>query len=303
MWNPSRRTLLTAAAAPAVLRTYAFEYWDVFTRTRFTGNPLAVFLRADGLGNEQMQAIARETNLSETTFVFRQGQANRVRIFTPTGELDFAGHPTLGTAMCLWRKGMAKIVLEENVGPVPVEFRVDTEGVYGEMLQPEPTFAEEHDPQVVAKLAGLPVTDLDSRYPIQNVSTGRPNLLVMVKSLKAIQAVRVDWKAVGEYFATGDRARSFYFLTAETEAGGRYHARKLTPRTEDPVTGSAAGSAIAWLVSRKLVGSGERIVIEQGAEVSRPGQLFVSAERAGNGATRVKVGGYCVKAWSGEMRG
>jgi trans-2,3-dihydro-3-hydroxyanthranilate isomerase len=132
------------------------------------------------------------------------------------------------------------------------------------------------------------------------VSTGRPNLIVMLKTLRAMRALRVDWNGVADYFASGDKARSFYFLTEETEDGGKYHARKLTPRTEDPVTGSAAGSAIAWLVSRKLVGSGERIVVEQGAEVSRPGKLYVSAEAARSGATQVRVGGYCVKAWTGQ---
>jgi trans-2,3-dihydro-3-hydroxyanthranilate isomerase len=302
MRNPSRRSLLVAAAPPS--RTYSFEYWDVFSDRRFTGNPLAVFTNADGLEKEEMLAIARETNLSETTFVFpRSSSAKgvRTRIFTPVTEYDFAGHPTLGTAMSLWRRGMTQVVLELNVGPVPVQFRMDGSGMYGEMLQPEPKFAEEHDAGVIAKLVGLPVGDMDTRHPIQNVSTGRPNLIVVVKSLRALQSLRVDWNAATEYFAGGDRARSFYFLTAEAEAGARFRARKLTPRTEDPVTGSAAGSAISWLVSRKIVGSGERIVIAQGAEVSRPGKLYVSAAAAGFGATQVKVGGYCVKAWSGEM--
>jgi trans-2,3-dihydro-3-hydroxyanthranilate isomerase len=123
----------------------------------------------------------------------------------------------------------------------------------------------------------------------------------MLKSLKAIRAIRVDWNAVADYFAQGDKARSFYFLTPETESDARFHARKLTPRTEDPVTGSAAGSAIAWLVAHKLVGSGEQIVIEQGAEVQRSGKLYVAADLAGTTATNVKVGGYAVKTWIGEL--
>ena len=106
---------------------------------------------------------------------------------------------------------------------------------------------------------------------------------------------------MNEYFPSGDRQRSFYFLTRETEAGARFHARKLTPRTEDPATGSAAGSAIAWLVSRKLVGSGEQAVIEQGSEVSRPSKLYVSAELNGGRVGHVLVGGYAVKVWTGEM--
>ena len=283
-------------------RTFAFEYWDVFTKRRFTGNPLAVFTNANGLSTEQMAAIARETNLSETTFVLPASPAGvRTRIFTPVSELDFAGHPTLGTAMSLWRRRMMKVVLHLNVGPVPVEYRVDSEGMYGEMVQPEPIFAETHEATAIAKLIGLPVTALDTRHPIQNVSTGRPNLIVLLKSRSAMRALKVDWPAVNDYFASGDRSRGFYFITAETERGGKFLARKLTPRTEDPVTGSAAGSAIAWLVSHKLAASGERLMIEQGADVSRPGELYVSAEVSGTGATRVKVGGFCVKAWTGQM--
>jgi trans-2,3-dihydro-3-hydroxyanthranilate isomerase len=293
---------MAAAGAP-----YSFEYWDVFTKRRFSGNPLAVFTNAVGLAATDMAAIARETNLSETTFVFRRPTAEeaskgiRTRIFTPVTEYDFAGHPTLGTAMSLWRAGMKKVVLELNVGPVPVEYRVDGEGMYGEMIQPEPKFGEVHEPAAIARLIGLAESELDTRHPIQNVSTGRPNLLVLLKSVRALQSLRVDWNAVSEYFAGGDKARGFYFLTAETERGGRFRARKLNSRTEDPVTGSAAGSAIAWLVSRKMVGSGERVMIEQGREVSRPGELYVSAEAAVQGATRVKVGGFCVKCWTGTM--
>jgi trans-2,3-dihydro-3-hydroxyanthranilate isomerase len=304
----TRRAVLGTGAVMAAARpAYAFEYWDVFTKRRLTGNPLAVFPNATGLEAGQMAAIARETNLSETTFVFRRPAAAetakgiRTRIFTPVTEYDFAGHPTLGTAMSLWRRGMTRVVLELNVGPVPVEFRVDAEGQYGEMIQPEPRFGEVHEPEAIAKLIGLPVTEIDTRQPVQTVSTGRPNLIVLLKSLRALQALRMDWMAVNEYLADGDRTRGFYFLTPETERGGRFRARKLTARTEDPVTGSAAGSAIAWLVSRKLAGSGERLMIEQGAEVSRPGELYVSAETAGAGATRVKVGGYCVKCWAGSM--
>ena len=186
-------------------------------------------------------------------------------------------------------------------GPVPVEYRLNGEGMYGEMVQPEPKFEEEHDPATIAKLIGLQVQDLDTRHPVQNVSTGRPNLIVMLKSLRAIRALKPDWIAVADYLASGEKARGFYFLTTETERGGKFHARKLNSRTEDPVTGSAAGSAIAWLVSKRLVGSGETVMIEQGAEVSRPGEMYVSAELSGAKATRVKVGGFCVKVWAGAM--
>ncbi len=300
---------LCPGAVPAAKPSYPFEYWDVFTDRRFTGNPLPVFTRADGLSPDQMRAIAAETNLSETAFVFRRPAAEekangvRTRIFTPVTEYDFAGHPVLGTAFSLWKPGVTRVVLHLNIGPVPVDLRAEGGKLYGVMLQPQPVLAEVHEPAVIAKLIGLPLSDLDTRYAIQNVSTGRPNLIVMLKTLKAIRALRIDWNAATSYFASGDKERSFYFLTPETETGARYHARKLTPRTEDPATGSAAGSAIAWLVNYGLVASGEGIVIEQGSEVSRPGSLYVSAELTGSSLTDVQVGGYGVKSWSGEMPG
>lgn len=296
----TRRTAfaLTAAAplfAAAAKPNYHFEYWDVFTDRPFTGNPLAVFTDAEGLAPDQMRAIAAETNLSETTFLFRRPAAEekakgvRTRIFTPTTEYDFAGHPALGTAFALWRPGTTRITLDLNVGPVPIDLKFEAGKLYGTMTQPKPVFGETHDPEKIAKLIGLPLTDLDTTHPIQSVSTGRPNLIVMLKSLKAIQALKIDWSAAKDL--------AFYFLTPETETGANYHARKLTPKTEDPVTGSAAGAAIAWLVAQKLVEPNKTITIEQGREVNRPGKLYVSADDKGT----VKVGGYGVKTWTGQL--
>ena len=141
----TRRCLLSLVASGAVLnagyarRRYAFEYWDVFTRQALQGNPLCVFLDAQGLTDQEMLALARETNLSETAFVLPD---NRVRIWTPVEEYPFAGHPTLGTAMALRKSSMKQIVLQEKIGPVPVDFEEHSDGmVYGEMLQPAPIFA------------------------------------------------------------------------------------------------------------------------------------------------------------------
>lgn len=303
---PSRRLFLgltaaagmDAAAPPA--RRFAFEYWDVFTKTPLSGNPLCVFLAARGMTDAEMQAIARETNLSETTFVIPPA---RVRIFSPTEEYPFAGHPTLGTAMALRKPGMREIVLQENIGPVPVAFEQQADGlVYGEMTQAEPVFAEEHPKDAIARLLHIQPGDLLADAPVVNVSTGRPNLIVMLKSLRVLKSLEPDWALIRRYFEPGDRQRGFYFLTPETEtAGARFHARKLTPRTEDPVTGSAAGCAAAYLVARGLAKSGERFIIEQGAEVHRQGHLYVSAVKSGTGATDVRVGGYCVRVSRGEL--
>ena len=281
-------------------RRYAFEYWDVFTRLTLQGNPLCVFLDAQGLSDQEMLALARETNLSETTFVL---PSNRVRIWSPVEEYPFAGHPTLGTAMALRKPGMKQIVLQEKIGPVPVDFEEHADGfVYGEMLQPEPVFAEEHKAEDIAGLLRVSTGDLLKGAPILNISTGRPNLVVLFSKLATIKALQPDWPRIHEYFAKGDRQRGFYFLTPETETpGARYHARKLTPRSEDPATGSAAGCAAAYFAQQGWVKSGERISIEQGAEMGRPSELLVSAEKAGDKVGNVRVGGYAVKSLRGEL--
>ena len=288
------------AGRTAGSRRYAFEYWDVFTRHALAGNPLCVFLDAQGLSDQQMQALARETNLSETTFVL---PGNHVRIWTPVEEYPFAGHPTLGSAMAMRKAGMKQIVLQEKIGPVPVDFEDHADGfTYGEMVQPDPIFAEEHKREDIARLLNISATDLLSDAPIVNVSTGRPNLLVMLKKLATIKALQPDWARIREYFAGGDHQRGFYFLTPETESGGaRFHARKLTQRNEDPATGAAAGCAAAYFVERGWVKSAERISLEQGAEVGLPSELFISAEKAAGQITNVRVGGYSVKSFRGEI--
>jgi len=287
-------------AANTATRHYIFEYWDVFTRTPLAGNPLCVFLDARGLSDLEMLSLARETNLSETTFVLPE---NRVRIWSPVEEYPFAGHPTLGTAIALRKPGMKQIVLQEKIGPVPVEFEEQADGfVYGEMLQPAPVFGEEHKPEDIAALLHVATTDLLGGAPILNISTGRPNLIVMFKNLATVKALQPDWPRIREYFAAGDHERGFYFLTPETEtAGARYHARKLTPRNEDPATGSAAGCAAAYFVKKGWVKSGERISIEQGSEMGRPSELFISARSIGGIIGNVRVGGYSVKSLRGEL--
>ena len=177
--------------------------WDVFTAKRLEGNSVAVFPDARGLNDDEMQAIAREMNLAETTFVFpreqtiEREQGVRVRIFTVQEELPFAGHPTLGTAFALRGNGGAKeITLHLNVGKVPVQFD-DASGpnVFGEMSQVAPVFGARHDCDAVAKATGINVEDFDRSLPIQTVSTGLSFTITPLKSLAAMQRLRID--AVG----------------------------------------------------------------------------------------------------------
>ncbi len=184
-----------------------------------------------------------------------------------------------------------------------VDFEDHPDGfTYGEMLQPEPLFGETHKAQDMARLLNIAVSDLLADAPIVNVSTGRPNLLVMFKELATIQTLQPDWRQIREYFAAGDKQRGFYFLTPEVASStARFHARKLTPRGEDPATGSAAGCAAAYFVRQGWVKAGERISLEQGAEMGRPSELFVSAEKRGDTIRQVRVGGYAVRSLRGEL--
>ncbi len=274
------------------MRTLAYEVWDVFTAKPLTGNQLGVFLNGRGFSDQEMFSLARELNFSESVFLFGQTpKGHRVRIFTATEELPFAGHPSLGAAAAIRQRiHEQRIVLDLNAGPIPVQF--DETG-YGEMQQAEPAFAETYQKDEIARWIGVSPDDITD-HPIESVSTGRPNIIVGLKTLKVIRAVKMDWAAIG--------SRAFYLLSLETEnPKARAHARKLTPRLEDPATGSAAGCAAAWMVKHGIAKSQERVLIEQGSEVKRPGELFVTARNDGGKITGVRVGGHAVRVMAGEL--
>ncbi len=291
----SRRTLIEAAFQ-VVPRKLRYEVWDVFTNRRFGGNPLGVFFNSDELSDEQRFALTREMNHSETSFVSRGG---KVRIFTATQELPFAGHPVLGTAFALRRlKPEAKsIIVQVPQGPIPVEFDGDT----AMMLQQDPEFKETHDATFLVPLLGLKPEDLAPDLPIQTVSTGRPNLIVVVKSIEALKSVKFNWPALQEYFAKGDVQRGIYLLSSATlDRKNQLHARKMTPRLEDPATGSAAGCAAAYAVKYKLIAPDGLARMEQGHFMNRPSEILISAARSAGGAiSRVRVGGSSVLVLSG----
>jgi trans-2,3-dihydro-3-hydroxyanthranilate isomerase len=302
-----RRTILKTALA-VLPRPYAYEVWDVFTDKAFGGNPLAVFLDANGLSTEQMFAITRELNHSETTFVT---QGDKVRIFTATQELPFAGHPVLGTAFALrqreiqaGRRAPAQVMVNVPQGPVPVVFsEAANKSITGMMRQSDPIFAETHEKRYLAYMLGVSESDLAENHPVQNVSTGRPNLIVLLKDKATFARLKLNWTALTEYFERGDVQRGLYFLAAEKLADTvQFHARKLTPRLEDPATGSAAGCAIAYLVRHGLAPTGQVVKLFQGEFVKRPSEILLSAEAiAGGAVTNVRVGGNCVRVMEGRV--
>ena len=290
-------------------RRFVMSQWDVFSSTPLEGNSLAVFSDARGLTDTEMQAIAKEMNLSETTFILpressvEQAHGVRVRIFTVQEELPFAGHPTLGTAFALrGDSAVNEITLELNVGKVPVRFeQAEGQALFGEMKQVDPVFGVIHEREAVARASGLNMDDFDPSLPIQTVSTGLPFTITPLKSLAVIQKLRVDLHRAGAYLEnTG--GKFLYFVTRETvdpEAG--LHARMLFYNGEDPATGSAAGCTATWMVAHGVAESDQRILIEQGVEMQRPSRIFVRAARHDNRIVNVRVGGNAVEVIRGEV--
>ncbi len=289
-------------------RHCAFTQVDVFTSVPLQGNQLAVFPDATGLSDEQMQAIARETNLSETTFVFPRDKETekkegvRVRIFTTTEELPFAGHPTLGTAHVLrGDSGAEEIALALNVGRIPVRYSIHEGQAFGVMTQREPYFGHMHSREAVARAVGLKRQDIADDVPIQTVSTANAFAMVPVKSLAILRSLEPTWTQMHRYLEQSD-AKFFYFVSREAEHPGvKLQARMFFYGGEDPATGSAAGPCIAWAVKHGVVPSGEQVLLEQGLEMNRRSRIFVSAERQGDKIVNVHVGGHVVEVVRGEL--
>jgi len=292
------------------VRRFPFAQLDVFSSRPFEGNSLAVFSDGRGLSDQQMQAIAREMNLSETTFILPRDPATerergvRVRIFTVQEELPFAGHPTLGTAFALrGSTGAGEVALELNVGKVPVRFEENSgQPVFGEMTQVEPKFGLTHDRETVVRATSLRDGDIDPSLPIQTVSTGLGFTIVPLRGLDVIRRLQVDLASAGEYLKRSGESKFFYFVTRETvDPSARLHARMLFYNGEDPATGSAAGCAAAWMVANGVAAADERVLIEQGVEMQRPSRIFVRAARLDDRVVNVRVGGNAVEVLRGEV--
>ncbi len=291
------------------MRRYPFVQVDVFTSTPLEGNPLAVFPDGRGLSDGEMQALAREMNLSETTFVLpgdaetERQRGVRVRIFTVEEELPFAGHPTLGTAAVLRAaNGADAVALDLDVGKIPVTFRQDAAGkIFGEMRQVDPEFGAAHSREAVARAAGLPPDDFDDSLPIQTVSTGVAFTVVPLQTRAALQRLHLDWQRAAEYLDTSD-SKFLYFVTRDTRRPeARLEVRMIFYNGEDPATGSAAGCGAAWMVAHGVAQPGEQVLIEQGLEMNRPSRIYVRADRENNRIVNVRVGGHTVEVLRGEV--
>jgi trans-2,3-dihydro-3-hydroxyanthranilate isomerase len=309
-------------------RQLEYTVVDVFAERPLEGNPLAVFHDGRGLSGEQMQAIARETNLSETTFVLPSGDAEldrtegvRVRIFTTQEELPFAGHPSLGTASWLHLehpplRGQADLKLLLKVGPIPIRIEPQAraqfgaqlnDGVFATMWQNDAVFGEPHDRAEVARILALEESDLLDDAPPQTVSTGNPFCIVALK-LDALKRLAIPQREATEWLRA-KRTRWFYCIAPEVmETAGSDDGKASTWRArmqwnagEDPATGSAAGPAIAWLVQHGLAASGAEVTLRQGLEISRPSRLMVRAVRQGAGVGCITVSGSTIPVARGAF--
>jgi trans-2,3-dihydro-3-hydroxyanthranilate isomerase len=293
-----------------------FVQVDVFTSVPLEGNQLAVFADGSSLSDSEMQALAKETNLSETTFILPRDAATerergvRVRIFTTTEELPFAGHPTLGTAMVLRNEVLKnargngnaeEIALDLNVGRVPVRFSTRDGLPFGIMTQRDPEFKKKHSREDVARASGLSLDDIADDVPIQTVSTGNAFAIVPLKSLATLQSLSPTWANMKAYLDKSD-AKFFYFVCRETlNPEAKLQSRMIFYNGEDPATGSAAGPCAAWAVQYGVVPADQQVLMEQGVEMKRRSRIFFSAGRNGERIVNVRVGGHVAEVARGEF--
>jgi len=283
-----------------------FSIVDVFAEEKYAGNQLAVVRGAAGLPDETLLKITREMNYSETTFVLSEEEREGgydVRIFTPGREIPFAGHPTLGTAYVIREEILAssaeRVVLNLEAGKIPVTF-----GDVLRMRQLPPTFGRTLDPDRLAQVLGLESDDLDDRYPVREVSTGLPAIVVPLKGLDALKRCRVDLERYSELVRQTGVDNLYAFCPEPHEGGNDLAARMFTEGhgiPEDPATGSAAGCLAGYLVEHRYFGAEPiDVTVEQGYEIDRPSLLYLRAGMV-DGQINVSVGGKVQMVARGEL--
>ena len=285
-----------------------FYQVDVFSNELFGGNPLAVFLKGENFKEDQLQQVAREMNLSETTFVFPPSHPDAnfdVRIFTPGKEIPFAGHPTLGTAFVLKYAGLISntknnLILNFKAGLISVHLQED--GIIlmktpaGKILQ---TFSNTKE---VADTLGLKPHNIEPNLPIQTVTTGFPALLVPINSLGAMKEILLDLALLKPLLKEA-KADMIYPFTRQTfEEKNSIHARGFAPFIgipEDPGTGSVA-SALGYYLNKKN-SKENRIIIEQGYEMKRPSNIIVEIDDVEGRTNEIRVGGRVRLVFKGTL--
>jgi trans-2,3-dihydro-3-hydroxyanthranilate isomerase len=297
-----------------------YLHLDVFTDSPLEGNQLAVFPEPKGLDTAMMQAITREMNFSECTFIFppEHGGDVKMRIFTPAEELPMAGHPTIGSTFALAAEGtIAKnrtdFVFELGVGPTPVSLEWNNGALsFAWMTQQLPTFGGViKDNAALARAIGLDASDLLADFPAQVISCGVPFLLVPIASRPAVDSVSIDRRSLAQCCRDSgiEEVPTFFFTTegpADAAATQTVYSRMLAPSfgvSEDPATGSANGPLGCYLLHYKLVTpeAAQNIVSIQGVLMKRPSRLYISIDSNGGAISRVRVGGKSVMVGRGEL--
>jgi trans-2,3-dihydro-3-hydroxyanthranilate isomerase len=280
------------------MATFRYVLVDVFTDTPLAGNGLAVFTDAREIPEEVLQPLAREMNLSETVFTYTpEGDGHaRIRIFTPTVELPFAGHPTLGSAFVLGGPlQLHEIRLETGSGVVPVQ--LEREGpriVFGRMAQPLPTVEPHEDADKLLVALGVESSEL----PIEVYDNGLRHVYVTLASEEAVTELKPDFSLLAEL-------SDVLGVNTIAGSGSRWKTRMFSPAggvPEDPATGSAAGPLALHVARHGRIAFGDEIEISQGAEIGRPSTLYARVEGSADKLDRVEVGGSAVIVARGEFR-
>jgi len=301
------------------MRSYRYLHYDVFTDHLFGGNQLAVVLDGRGLPAGTMQAVAREMNFSETTFVLPPEQQDtdvRMRIFTPAAELPMAGHPTIGSTFALARSGLIapgtdRFVFGLGVGPVPVALAWKGDDLsFAWMTQPRPEFgAPIGDPSGAAAALHLPGAAVaGTGLPVQVVSCGVPYLLIPLTTRSAVDGAWVDREALESLLRAAHAEAKGVFIFSSEPGGERatVYSRMFAPElgvAEDPATGSASGPLGAYLVRHKVVApdKAEAMVSLQGVKMGRPSHVHIAIGSDAGEITSVRVGGEAVLVGEGTL--
>lgn len=290
------------------MRKHTFYIVDVFAEKKYSGNQLAVFRSAGELPSWEMQNIARELNFSETTFILSEEKINGgfdVRIFTPKEEIPFAGHPAIGTAHIINAKIVQSIqedvILNLKVGQIPITFK--KEGYYW-MKQMQPIFGQLHKPEVLAQILSLDVSEIDMRYPVQEISTGLPFFIVPLKNLAILKKATVNQEKYFELIRNTEAKAVLVFCSETYEPHNNINVRVFGDYygiPEDPATGSASGCLASYLVNYQYFGKDTiNIRCEQGYEIGRPSLLLLKGEQSGENID-ISIGGKCIDVAQGEF--
>jgi trans-2,3-dihydro-3-hydroxyanthranilate isomerase len=289
-------------------RALRYRVVDVFTNAPLEGNPLAVFPEGSGISADEMQRIARELNLSETVFIVppqRDACLARLRIFTPTMEMKFAGHPTVGASFVLWDEGVVPrdadgFVLDEQIGPVPIRVEHGTSPMFW-LTTPPIEFVRTYSHAECAALTGLGESDLLAEATPQQVSAGNPNVYIALRDKAAVDRAWIDLAGIRALHGGADPACFFVFTPTPEGA----YSRMFAPEhgvVEDPATGSATGPLAAYMMKHGLMptADGTRIVSEQGTKMGRRSLLHIIVRGEG-GSSGIEVGGHVVPLVEANM--